>query len=239
MAQLLGAGVFSNAGASAGFRTNTLKVNFELTPDELKDFSLIHASVAKEALKEENAQGDLLHHNRFVDGKQWKVEEQVKFGGKIVYDDIYSLTEVMRYIDAQVRSLMPVSYPDGGKLQFSHGWYLNGNAIKFGSNVQFKDKDRLICMAFIRYAKYQEVGTVNNQAQWMYKKARARAARRFGRGFIFEHKMIESGEIKSGQMTKKLMNKKKNINKDDFYKERWANVYPGIRVKLRKNVIYK
>ena len=237
MAQLLGAGVYSKAGASAGFITSTLDVKFELSPDELKDFSLIHASVAREALREENRQGDLLNHNRFVDNKQWKIEEQVKFGGKIVYDDIYSLTEVMRYIDRQVRSLMPKG--GTGDMEISHGWYLNGVPVQHGANIQFKDKDRLICMAFIRYAKYQEVGTVNNKAQWMYRKARARAARRFGRGFIFEHKMIESGEIKSGQMTKKLMNKKKNINKDDFYKERWANVYPGIRVKLRKNVIYK
>ena len=236
MAQLLGAGVYSKAGASAGFITSTLKVNFELTPDELKDFSLIHASVAREALKEENQQGDLLHHNRFVDNKQWKVEEQVKFGGKIVYDDVYSLTEVMLYIDQQVRSLMPKG--GFGHMEESHGWWLNGNPVAFGSNVQFKDKDRLICTAEVRYAKYWEVGSANNPAVKMYKITRDRAAQRFGRGFLFEFRMIESGEVKSTQPTKKL-NKKKNINTDYFYNERWAYVFPGISIKLRRNVAYK
>ena len=238
MSRLLGEGVQSNIGRSAGFTTNTLHVNFSLSPDELKDFSLIHASVAKEALKEENAQGDLIAHNRFVDGRQWKIEEQVRLGGKIVYDDIYQIKAVMLYIDKAVRKLMPVSTPNGGDLRFSHEWYLNGVSIPYGTDVQYKAKDRLICMAFIRYAKYQEVGTVNNQAQWMYRKAARMATRRFGRAFMFQHKMIEHGEIKSTRMTKKLT-KKRNINSDEFYNERWENVYPGIRVILRKNVATK
>ena len=238
MTRLLGEGVHSNVGRVAGFSTSTLKVNFSLTPDELKDFNIIHASVAREALKEENQQGDLLHHNRFVDGKQWKVEEQVKFGGKIVYDDVYSINEIMRYIDKRVRSRMPVSRPNGGELRFSHGWYLNGEPILHGTNVQYKDKDRLIGMAFIRYAKYQEVGTVNNAAQEMYKKTRRDAQRRFGRGFIFKHVMVESGEFKSSQKTKVLL-RNKGMTSADFYNERWENVYPGIQIILRKKVATK
>ena len=233
MARLLGEGVHSNVGRSAGFSTSTLKVNFSLTPDELKDFSIIHASVAREALKEEHQQGDLLHSNRFVDGKQWKVEEQVKFGGKIVYDDVYSIKEIMLYIDKQVRQLMPRR--DTGDLLLSHGWYLNGVPVQYGTDVQYRDKDRLICMAFIRYAKYQEVGTINNQANWMYRKARARAQRRFGRGFIFKHAMIESGEVKSHQLTKQLVRNRSQTSAE-FYKERWENVFPGIRIILRKKV---
>lgn len=235
MTRLLGEGVNSNIGISSGFTTNTLHVNFKLQPDEIKDFSIIQASVAREALKEENQKGFLLHHNRFVDGKQWKVEEQVKFGGKIVYDDIYSLKEVMLFIDTEVRRLMPVSVPNGGDLRFSHGWYLNGHPILYGTEVNYKQGDRLICMAEIRYAKYQEVGTIKNQAQWMYKKTRRKAARRFGRGFIFEHKMIESGEVKSTQVTKKLTKHWRGLS-DEYYNERWANVYPGIKVTLRHGV---
>ena len=231
--RLLGEGVNSNIGAVAGFTTNTLNVQVgSLSPDELMDFNIIHAAIAKEALKEENQKGFLLHHNRFVDGRQWKVEEQVRFGGKIVYDDIYSITEIMRYIDDKVRSLMP---RNTGDLQISHGWYLNGVPIQFGADVNYKAKDQLICMAFIRYAKYQEVGTVLNTAKWMYKQTRRHAARRFGRGFIFEHRMFESGEIKSGQMTKKLY-KRSGAFSDEYYKERWANVYPGIKVTLRHNI---
>ena len=237
MSRLLGEGVQSNIGRSAGFTTNTLHVDFSLSPDELKDFSLIHASVAKEALKEENAQGDLIAHNRFVDGRQWKIEEQVRFGGKIVYDDIYQIKAVMAYIDKAVRKLMPKG--GTGDMEISHGWYLNGVPVQYGTDVQYKQKDRLICMAFIRYAKYQEVGTVKNKAIWMYRKAARMATRRFGRAFMFQHKMIEHGEIKSGQITRKLTAKKRNIHSDDFYNERWENVYPGIRVILRRNVATK
>ena len=233
---LLGEGVDSNVGRVAGFVSNTQTINLRLTKDELKDFSLIHAEIARIALKEENKKGFLLHHNRFVDGKQWKIEEQVKFGGKIVYDDIYSLTEVMRYIDERVKKLMPRGKT--GHLRLSHGWYLNGSPIQQGVEVNYQPKDRLVCMAFIRYAKYQEVGTIRNKAAWMYKKVRRHAARRFGRGFIFEHRMFQAGEIKSGQMTKKLY-KRSGAFSDEYYKERWENVYPGIKVTLRRNVKYK
>ena len=214
---------------------------FSIDKDDIKYFNVIAANVAREELQHEKKIGNLINHNRFVDGRQNVPEEAIRFGGKIVYEDVFSLLEVMKFIDKVVYRLMPKST---GDLMFSHGWYLNGGQLLNDQKTPalHSSSDQLTCFAHIRYAKYQESGTIKNTAKKMYKLAALRASRRFGRAFIIEHKFIQDREISTiGRVITKVKanGRKYKAFTKDYYKDRWANSYPGIKISLRRNVLFK
>lgn len=247
-----------------------LNLNADSFRGGFKDFKSMtiayHAQVAKQYLAFRQKEGMLQSPNMFIDGrpggKPYIDEHKTKFGGRIVYSAIRSLTELMDFLDMAIFERMPYRT---GLLEHSHHWRLNGKPVSAESTVQsFGYKDQLIAMAGVPYAKYVEVGTkrtayttaiwkrksgksVNtgrvrrvSGGAWMYKKAVQDAKRKFGDEFIIEHKMIQTSYI-TPEYAKGRNKKGKPYTKftDAYYKKRWAVSQPGIKVTLRQGVSYK
>ena len=256
------------------FNKFNLSTEFNLTVDSFakdrggfKSLAIAYqAQIAKQYLAFRQKEGMLKQPlNMFLDGIPGGVphrdEHKVKFGGKIVYSKVRSLTKLMDFIDMEIFSRMPY---DTGALEFSHHWRLNGKPINADSTVQsIGPKDQLIAMAGVPYAKYVEVGTEatayttqvwkrkNKKAfntgrtkrtaggKWMYKKAVQAAKAIYGHEFIIEHKMIQTSYI-TPEYAKGRNKRGKPYTKFSkaYYKKRWGVSQPGIKITLRRGVQY-
>lgn len=256
------------------FNRLNLSTEFNLSVDNFKgnsrDFKVMtiayHAQIAKQYLAFRQKDGMLQSPQMFIDGRPggrpYMDEHKTKFGGRIVYSNVRSLTELMNFLDMKIFERMPY---DTGALAFSHHWRLNGKPINAQSTVQsFGYKDQLTAMAGVHYAKYIEVGTVATAyttqvwkrkkgkafntgktkrtagGVWMYKKAVQEAKAKYGSEFIIEHKMIQMKSIPP-EYAQGRNKRGKPYTKftDAYYKKRWAVSVPGIKVTLRKGVTYK
>lgn len=218
--------------------------NFSLTKDELDDAVDYHIALGKLALREEKSKGNLLDHNTFVDGKLSPSgnTDHVKFGGRIVYEDLFSLTEIMDFIDKKLRELTLKTAYNTGNLLFSQTWYYNGKLIRGKRNTPkiIRPGDQLVTAGMIRYAKYQESGTVNNKAKWLYKKTAASARREFGRSAIITHHFIQGASFRP-RYTFGLRHTGRRKNwqySPAYYKERWKNSFPAIKIVQKRGVKY-
>jgi len=220
------------------FENGRRTTRFSLTRAELDDSVDYHIAMAKRAIREEQGKGNLRNPNVFVDNKispSGRIDH-VKFAGRITYDEIFSLQEVMDYIDKKLREFTPRKT---GNLEFSQSWYFNG---KLTRDTQVPDivkpGDQLVTAGMIRYAKYQEAGTVNNKAKWMYRKAARSASRRFGRAFIISHHFMLGASFKP-KYTFGLRHTGRRKNwqySPAYYEERWKNSFPAIKIVQKRNV---
>jgi len=215
---------------------------WRLDRTELKDVQMIHARMAYDELREEQKGGSLREYNRFVDGSQFRGESDVKLGGTIQYDAVASLTDLMMYIELQLYE-MYAKFEDTGALKRSSRWVHNSADVG-DQGVPILDRgDQLVVYGDIRYAKYQESGTIKNKARWVYKKVAARARRRFGKAFIIEHKFIQNASILNMvKIPKRKFTRTRGREVQysaftkQYYKDRWAQSFPGIRITQRQGV---
>jgi len=215
-----------------------------LSKDELESFSIIQGGIAIAEEKAEQRDGNLLSNNLWVDTSLKKhnvgAEYKVKFGGKIRYVDIFSVTEVMEYITKQVRAITQTGMKvKTGAFESSFEWMLDGKVIRPPyTNVNLKKGSQLVYFNAMPYAKYWEFGTKRTAKELKFMKlAAGRANRRFFKGFRIFRKLLTYGELPASSKTKQLMRLKyASQAKADFYAQRWANSYPAVQITLRHGV---
>jgi len=217
---------------------------FSLTREELDSSIDYHIGLAKIAIREEQQKGNLLEHNVFVDGKVSPTGslDHVKFAGRITYDEINALQEVTDFINKLLARYTPVSRgPNGGSLRFSQTWYVDGKPTRTDELPEIiRPGTQLVTAGMIRYAKYIEAGTVKNRSFGMYKKAADAARRRFGAAFIITHQFMLGASFKPRYNFGMRHRDRRNnwIYSPAYYKERWKNAFPSIKVVQKRNVAY-
>ena len=228
-----------NRGGAIGTRTQV----WRLDETELKDLQMIHAQMAREELQYEQGQGSLREYNRFVDLSQFKTEKDVKLGGVITYDEVSALADLMLFVEKNLYTEF-AKFRDTGALQASSRWVHNSADVK-PSGVPILDRgDQLVVYGDIFYAKYQESGTVRNKAHWVYRKVASRARRRFGRGYIVEHKFIQNASILGMRKVQKFTTRRgKSVSygayTKEYYKFRWQQSFPAIKITQRQGVKFR
>jgi len=210
---------------------------WDLSGVEKDDLTDIHAQIAIQELGFERKRGNLIEINRFVDGGQFKHESDVKLGGKISYQDIADMADVMIYAEQQLVAMTPFITKT---LRRSYDWILNS---KVGSNrilapgevPQLKVGDELFLTTNVSYAKYVEQGARKRKGVFMFRRATTRLRRRFGQAFIFERVFVQSTDVPPNYSAKRNKQGRRAYSKD-YYKQRWAVSYPAIKIKLKYGV---
>lgn len=212
-----------------------------LQKGEIEDLQDITAGVAIQELAFERRNKNFKDYNRFVDGSQFKVESDVKFGGKIEYNEVSFLSDLMLYLEGQLRVTIRLSAHKTGALGRSLTWRRNGkNTDAIGVPI-LDVGDQLVVYADIRYAKYQEFGYRKIPGKFIFKKIVAKARAKFGRAFIIEHKLLQTSEIPGGKVqafrsTKTGRTIAYTKFTKEYYKQRWAVSYPAIKITQRQGV---
>jgi len=215
---------------------------WDLSGVEKDDLTDIHAQIARQELGREKRRGNLLNINTFVDNRQFKREEEVKLGGKISYQDIADMADVMLFAQQQLVSLTPIG--DTGFLHKSYRWILNraggvGNQVlAMGVEVpSLRVGDTLTLSTNMRYAKYVEFGARKRKGTFMFRKTVTRCRRRFGQAFIFQHVLLQAKDVPPSY-SGKLNQRGGQAYSSEYYKQRWAVSYPAIKIKIKKGVYF-
>lgn len=217
--------------------------DWHLDKTELKDLQYTHAKIALEELQVEQRGGSLHDYNRFVDLSQFKTEKDVKLGGVITYDEVSALADMMLFVSQQLFQEFD-KFRDTGALRDSARWVHNSSDVK-PDGVPILDRgDQLIVYGDIRYAKYQESGTVRNKARWVYRKVTSRARRRYGRGYIVEHKFIQNASLLGMKKIRKTkIRGSRTVSYSaytkEYYKFRWEQSFPAIKITQRQGVKFR
>jgi len=240
----------SNKILGAGFKRSGVMYQGEqwvMTPGEIDDLTAIQVTVAKEELAYENSQGDLLEHNVFVDNRPNVPIQEVKFGGRIEYNAVSALADVMIFIEHEIRLMIQKEdLIKTGDYMRSMEWKRNGKSVT-QTGVPILDKgDQLVVHSTVNYAKYLEFGFNSKgrnpfKGKFIFRKVAAKARIRFGRAFIFEHKLLQTTEIPPKYVRGPVLrgrSKGRTVTKftKDYYKRRWAVSFPGIKITQRSNV---
>lgn len=229
------------SGKKYGSRVRTTKESWKLSKNEIGDLIQMTVSVAEQELLVEQRNGSLLEYNTWVDNSQFKSINEVKFGGKIEYNAVSALADLMLFIHEKLYITVMKEAYDTGAMRDSITWRRNG-VLTDGFGVPILNKgDQLVTYFNIRYAKYQEFGYRGIKGKKIMKRIATLARARFGRAFIIEHKVLQTSDI-PGQKVKTFRSRKSGKRfsyyafTPEYYEKRWAVSYPGIKITQREGV---
>ena len=212
-----------------------------LQKGEIEDLQDITAGVAIQELGVERKNGNFKDYNRFVDGNQFKVESDVKFGGKIEYNEVSALADLMLYLEEKLHIAILLKAYHTGDFSRSLTWRRNGRNTDARGVPILDVGDQLVVYGNVRYAKYQEFGYRGIPGKFIFKKIVTNAKAKFGRAFIIEHKLLQTSEIPA-QKVRAFRNTKSGRTiaytkfTKEYYKQRWAVSYPAIKITQRQGV---
>jgi len=229
------------SGKKYGSRVRSTKESWALAENEIGDLIQMTVSVAEQELQVEQRNGSLVEYTTWVDNSQFKSVNEVKFGGKIEYNAVSGLADLMLFIHEKAYiTIMKEAY-DTGAMRDSITWRRNG-ILTDGFGVPILNKgDQLVVYLNVRYGKYQENGYRGIKGKKIMKRIAALAKARFGKGFIIEHRMLQTSQIPPSRVTKFKSRKSGkrfaySAFTKDYYKKRWAVSYSGISITQREGV---
>jgi len=216
--------------------------SWALDKGEYEDLINIQAGISEQELEFEQKRDNLKDYNRFVDGSQFKTLNELKFGGRVQYDEVSSLGDLMLYIHEKLYIMtMQEAFGVTHRLRDNITWKRNGNET-LNNGVPILDVgDQLVVFPKdVAYAKYQEFGYRHVPGKYIYRRVANMAKARFGRAFIIEHKVLQAQEIPPQRVRAFRTRNGRTFSyskfSQDYYKKRWAVSYPAIKITQRQGV---